>query len=273
ADPLGPKIVEDLESRIAEGYYGAILKELAGGKPAVPGAPGDPAMIRPGGPVPGVIGPGGQPGAIADGLPGAAPMSPGITVLGVGTAKEIVAAGQMQKIDFILVLIVAQRTLKTNTIKEIAIEVNDGSTGKELWGSTKVQVLVSSTAPAVNPVRPATTKKPADDPLDALHEKLFRFVDKDTRLGEMPAGLTKDNLGPRLTALTASPPKYPLPILIELTYYREKGLLEKDAWQAAVTKVLDEARATGLASDDLERRKQSIVTFLPSSERKIGGAR
>lgn len=272
---LGQKVVGQLQERIARGDFGQVMASL--GKASAAGAGG----AVPGGGMPGYMAPGGgsdMSGAgMASGFPGSAPggfggapgqpqagrptdavsLAPGIVLLGLVSAKDLREKGQKAGVDAVCVFdVVVTVNPRTQLIKnETTIHLHDLMQAKELYESktlNNIQVQIER-----------VEKKSDQDPVDKELESLFKFVDSNWRLGQLPAGLQADHVLNRLRILLGESHENPLPVLAEARMYQTRGLLQDNHFLTACQKLLGDPDGTQLVNGSEEEKLQLVAKWLP----------
>ena len=269
---LGETIVEQFTLRLERGDYGEVLK-TASAAPAPAGsagygmgyegyesgagydeygsgagyAPGQ--MAGPGAGFGGAARPGGQ-------TRGPRSVIPGVTLIDIGTAKDLLAKAKEAGVD---VLCVFRISIKLNprmqqVINETSFSLFDVASGKEVF-STKplnnIQVQVSR-----------AEGKP-DDVAKTL-VSLFEHVDQNWRLGPLPP-LDPEQVLNRLRTLISEPATAnPLPALTEVRMYHSRGLLQDEHLLVAYQQLLNDNNAAALLATGTEEEKKEVIDKLVS---------
>jgi len=266
---LGPKVVAQLQERIARGDFGQAMASL--GKADVPAAGGAaPGMggygetggsgMSPdmGGGMAGIPGGFGGP-AQPQGAPPAqaTPLAPGIVFLGIVTPKDMRQKAQQAGVDVICVFnIVLTAIPKQQLLKnETEIHLYDLVQTRKLFESktlNNIQVQIER-----------VEKKADQDPVERELESLFKFVDANWRMGPLPAGMQAEHVLNRLRILLAESHENPLPVLAEARMYQMRGLLQDAHFLTACQKLLGESEGTQLANGSAEEKLETVAKWLP----------
>lgn len=281
AGELGERLLKGYRERLEQGDFGAILKDVpqaasgegggfesglasAAGAYGASGAAMNP-KAGPGG-YPGMRGGSGGAGG-AGGSGGAGGQAgldvqlqilPGLTLLGMGSSKELIGKAKADGIDYLLLFNVSVApNPKTQLIaNDTTIEIYDVATNKKVHSSKTLNNIQVQRDRAEN----------KDDGIEKEMERLFGVIDTTIKLVDMPAGLNETNVAARVTKLAAehSPNGNPLPVLGEIRMYNVKGLLDEAKLTAACQQLAGPDLGRQLAAGTPEEREQAIRRWLPA---------
>lgn len=285
AGELGQKILDEFQARVGDGRFGKILKdapapgssggdgEYAGGAPAGPGGvPGFPGgdggfpggdLGGPGG-LPGFGGRGGPPGFGGQpGIGGAAgegAMASGLTMLGIGSEKDLREKARKNGID-----VLAMFRVKVS-VNRAGIIVNE--TELTILDASKTGAApLHTTRPLTNVKVQQARAQNKDDGVDKELKQLFEFIDKELCVANLPEGLTPEVVKTkRVDLLAKGTYENPLPVLSEIRFYnRSKLLNDVDAVGAFSQLLGSEAAAKTLLEGKEEDRKKVVEKWTPKS--------
>jgi len=237
---LGARVVDYLETAIADGQFGSLLQECATG-PALPAAsniqfaPPDNTHIND-------------------------YFHPGIAYLGRANTKQLMSWAQQDAIDVLLVFSIECKSARGNiNYSETSIAIHDVARGIELYStpspinSRKVQI-------------DRANEKEERDPVAAYLEKPLEFIGQQLRLDSFPQSFSSQPalIRSRVDTLLASEPRDRLATLAELRAYQVRGWLDPATFKSACQKLLDDDAADKLAGDvSLEERLKAMNRWLP----------
>jgi len=233
---LGRRVVEGLRERIERGDFGLVLKEAGAGYNA-----GMPRGMRGGGGMQN----GGNTGQL----------SPGVTLIGEGSAKDLVKMAEQAGIDVLFVFKVTVSPVRqTNQVSnKTEIQLYNVADPKKPFETGELANLL---------VQAKRASGRGSDPVDELMEKLFKEIDQKWRLAALPALQPEQVLG-RIAALLEQSHQNPLPVLAEIRMYHTRRLLQDDHLLIAYQRKTNEQTGSVLATGTEENRKQAIKPWLP----------
>jgi len=229
----------------------------APGMPAMPGMPGGPGGSSP-------VGPGGYPGVgAADAIAavtGGLNLAPGLTFVGIGSRKQLQQKAQEKGLD---VLVVLEVTVKQNP--RMNVVTNDSQV--TMYDARKGTRL-AGTKPLNNIAVQVKRAEKKDDGLQAEIDGFVNYLDNNLIIAEMPAVLNDREkaqpiIASRVTALAASQPENPLETLVEIHFWKQRGLIDDATLLSAVTQLAGEETAKSLTSGTEEERKLAVEKWLP----------
>lgn len=274
---LGEKLFAAYKQRLLRGDYGDVLKKAASAAPAqsgggqggygaaggaamagfAGGGPGGPGGIPGVGPPDGGAGYGGGGGDDTANEVAASQIIPGLTMLGVGSQKDLLAKAKEEDLDVLVLFVVTVKppNPKTNLIiNETTASLLDARTGKKLYNGKKFR----------NTDVQNDRKNGKDDGLDKEVAKMFAYVDANLKLTDLPASLDSKGVLNRLRSLLKQPnSENPLPVLAEIRMYNAKGLLSEKNLGVAYKEILGVDRARKLATGVEADKQSAIARWLP----------
>ncbi|MFP6676843.1 MAG: hypothetical protein VB878_17295 [Pirellulaceae bacterium] len=182
----------------------------------------------------------------------------GITLLTEGTAGKQLADAKQRKLDALIVLRVkVSRNPRTGVItNEVLAFLMDVRTGSRL----PVARMSKLTNIAVQRARDDDKK----DPLGALVDTMFKYIDENLTLQSLPASVTREDRIERVRELITKKESHDtLTSLAEVSFYRHSKLFDDVVVSSAFTKILDEARGAKLATGSVNDRTAVLRQMLP----------
>lgn len=273
AGEFGTAILDKFQSRVSSGKFGKVLKDAptggtgsgAGSGYGAAGFGGDdgagagglsgaPAGGPGGGMRPGMRGGAGGVGSAG----GESLISPGLTLLGVGTDKELKSKAREAGVDVLAIFRVKVTVTRGGFI--------DNDCELVLVDPAKEKADLFKTVALNNIKVQKDREQNKDDGVQKAVDKLFEFIDKELTLTAMPSGLSPEAVkNTRIgKQLLAGPIDDPLAALTELRFYhRNKLLTDADAIVAMTKVVGDEAAAKTLLEGKEDDRKKVVEKWLP----------
>jgi hypothetical protein len=275
AGELGDKLAAAYTERVMRGDFGDVLKKASeagsgGNRGNAYGEEdseygGGAGYGGPGGAGPGGAGPGygakaGPEGAGAGGGGAAAAsevtqIKPGLSMLGIGTQKELIERAREDGIDAIVIIDMKLSMNRSTGLvtNDSTLALLDAKTQKKLHTTRKFNNLIIQKARAAG----------KEDSVDKELGKLFEAIDANFKMTDLPAGLTAERAAQRVADLAAEQHDNPLPILAEARMYHAKGLLEESALFAAYEQILGVDFGRLLATGEEEDKKKVLNRWLP----------
>ena len=274
AGELGDKLLAAYTESVMSGDFGQVLKNAAesgsggnrqntggGGGPTYGGDEGESY-----GADGGIGGPGGSGGNVGGRAPGGSAKSdatevtqivPGLSMLGIGTQKELVERAREDGIDAMVIINMKLSKNKKNGLitNESTLSLVDAKTQKKLHTTKKFNNIAIQIA--------RTEGK--EDGVDRGLAGLFKAIDTNFKMTDLPAGLNAQVAAKRVAALAAVKHDNPLPILAEARMYHTKGMLEESALFAAYEQILGVEFGRLLATGEEEDKKKVLRQWLPES--------
>jgi hypothetical protein len=255
---LGEKIVEQFTLRLERGDYGDVLKTppaapAGGGATAYGGQYGESGYE------------GGYDGGTQPGVPNQGPRSivPGVTLIDIGSTKDLVAKAKQAGVDVLCVFKIAivLNPRAQLVINNTSLLIVDVATGKEVF----------STKPLNNiEVQKDRMEGKPDDVAKALIA-MFEHVDQTWKLGPVPAMEPQQVLTRIGAILNEGPGASPLPALAEVRMYHSRGLLQDNHLELAYQRLLgDEQAARVLATGTEEEKRAVIEKYMSAAPRETG---
>ncbi len=265
AGELGTKLAEAYTERVERGDYGQPIQEAmeernGGGGANRGGGSGYAGMA--GGAAGMMGGMEGMAGGVADGVAAALSGSsvtqilPGLSMLGIGTQKELVQRARDQEIDALVVLDVTLRVSPTGLVtNETSISLYETATQKKLHGTKKF-----------NNIKVQTDRQEGkDDGVDKELDRLFEAVDSGLKMVDLPTALNTEIVARRLADQVSKKSDNPLPILVEAQMFQRKGLLDEAALFRAYEEILGVDFGRLLATGTEEEKKRVLEQWLPKT--------
>jgi hypothetical protein len=271
---FGQKIIQEFQTRVANGNFGKALQDGSISSPtgdnagfagasdgALPGSypgaqPGGYPGAMPGdGMRPGMGGPGGAAGAAAR-AGAVTPVTPGLTLVGVGTEKELLDKAKKENLD---VLVVARVKIELNRIGIVRNE-----TEIALFDVAKPAKAVYTSSTLLNTKVELARQVNQDDGVDKEVKELFDVIDQKLVLSPLPQLPPEIVKTKRVDVLAQGKYDNPLPVLAEIRFYNRSKLISDEDTLSAFTNVLgNEASAKTLVEGTEEERKEVIQKWLP----------
>ncbi len=182
----------------------------------------------------------------------------GITLLTEGPAGKQLADAKQRKLDALIVLRVkVSRNPRTRIItNEVLAFLMDVRTGSRL----PVARMSKLTNIAVQKARDDDKK----DPLGALVDTMFKYIDENLTLQSLPASVTREDRIERVKELITKKESHDtLTSLAEVSFYRHSKLFDDVVVSSAFTRILDEARGAKLATGSVNDRTAVLRQMLP----------
>jgi hypothetical protein len=165
--------------------------------------------------------------------------------------RQVLSLAQQRGVDVLAVAVVTI-TLKGRIIDAtLSVRLIDVATEKRLWtGAT-----LSS-----NQVKIAMAR--GQDPSSELIESLKEYLEKHLQLEAKPT-LDKAKVRERLDKLVKDDGVNPLPMLFELRYYQQRGVLTAKEAEPYYKTLVGLEDAEAMASGTPEQRQRLITRYLP----------
>lgn len=267
AGELGEKLTAAYTERLLRGDFGEVLKIAmeagsTGTRPSAGGAgaygyggegEGDGADYSSGPQGPGGLG---GPAAEAAAATEVTQIMTGLSMLGIGTQKELIDRAREDGIDAVVIIDMKLRVNPAGLVtNESTIALLDAKTQKKLHTTKKFNNITIQKARAES----------KEDGVDKEFAALFEAIDANFKMTALPAGLTADIAARRVADLTAKKHDNPLPILVEARMYHSKGLLGESQLFAAYEQLLGVDFGRLLATGEEEDKKKVLSQWLPES--------
>lgn len=180
-------------------------------------------------------------------------LQPGVMFLGKGSEREVVERARAHGIDALLIYNVKVTVARTGTEKtEAKLELIDVKTGQTVYGQRK----------ALSNISVWNEREDEKEPIQEELDKVFAAnADEKFKLVDLP-DFTGSDAQARVDVLTASKADNALPILAEIKYYHDQGLIADDALKAAY-EVFVGAKADDLAFGNDEAKLAAIDKWMP----------
>lgn len=264
AGELGEKLAAAYSERVMRGDFGEALKNAMNGPKAGNRAGGDSAYgVGAGyetadggdaGAKAAAGGPGGSGGPA--GLADVTQIMTGLSMLGIGTQKELIDRAREHEIDAVVIIDVKLRVSSGGLVtNESTLALLDAKTQKKLYTTKKFNNIAIQTA----------RDEGKDDGVDKELDALFETIDANFKMTDLPAGINADIAAKRVAALAAEKHENPLPILAEARMYHQKGLLEESVLFSTYEQVIGVDFGRRLATGTEEDKKTAIGRWLPES--------
>jgi hypothetical protein len=258
AGELGDKLLAAYTERLMRGDFGEVLKNAADdrnqgnrGNRGAAGMEGYGGESGGAGALPG----GGGDAAGAAAATQVTQITTGLSMLGIGTQKELIDRAREDGIDAVVIIDVKLRVSPSSNLvtNESTIALLDAKTQKKLHTTRKFNNITIQQARA----------EEKDDGVDKEFEALFEAVDANLKMADLPAGLNADIAAKRIDSLTAEKHDNPLPILVEAKMYHSKGLLDEAQLFAAYEKLLGVDSGRLLATGTEEDKVKALSDWIP----------
>jgi hypothetical protein len=181
----------------------------------------------------------------------------GLSMLGIGTKKELIDRAREDGIDAVVIIDMKLRVTAANGL------VTNDSTIALLDAKTQTKFHMTKTFNNIKIQQARADSK--EDGVDKELESLFAAIDAKFTMTALPTGLNADIAAKRVAALTAEKHDNPLPILVEAKMYHSKGLLDETQLFAAYEQLLGVDFGRLLATGSEEDKKKVLNQWLPES--------
>lgn len=237
---LGTKIVDGLRTRVDVGQFGDVLNQYRDGSPVAPPADdaNKAAVFKP------------------------SMIAPGVVFIGVergGAAgqKELMTTAKKEGLDALVIFdinVSPSRNFIGNNTKMM------------LWDVSKNEALHSSKILKNTAVEVARKEAKGTDPVEEVMERFFAVVDATYMLDDLPMQLNETNVAARVQKLTETPPAEKLPLLLEITFWQQRGLLSPESAAVAYEKLLgpDGAKLLGTPEERMSVMKKLLPKTGPA---------
>jgi hypothetical protein len=276
AGEFGGMILEQFQSRVASGKFGSALQNApAGGSTDGGGGEYDSGAaaiglagassagsagaysgrgmgMRGGSGAFGGAGGAGGSGAKA----GEEHISTGLTLIGVGTDKELKEKALQARVDVLAIFRVKIQVNRAGFVNnDCEVVLLDPIKNKELFKTG-----------SLNNIKVQKDREQSkEDSVEKEVKKLFEYIDKDLTVTELPGALTPDIVKTSRVdkqLLTGSFDD-PMAVLAEIRFYQRNKLLSDADAEAAIAKVAGDASAKTLLEGKEEDRKKVVEKWLP----------
>jgi len=279
AGELGDKLAAAYTERVMRGDFGEVLKQAmeskSGGNQGNAGGDGSAGYGAEGGAGFGAnrmaAGAGGLGGAGGVGGGGGAAATksvtqliPGLSMIGIGTQKELIERAREDGIDVVVIIDVKLSVNTKNNLvtNDTTLALFDAKTQQKLLTSDKKPI---STKAFNNIAIQKARSEGKEDGVDQELEKLFAAIDANLIMTDIPAALTAEIVTKRIASLIAEKRDNPLPVLAEARMYYAKGLLEESALFTAYEQILGVDSGRLLATGTEEDKKKALDRWLPAT--------
>ena len=182
---------------------------------------------------------------------------PGLSMLGIGTQKELIERAREDGIDAVVIIDVKLRVNTSNGL------VTNDSTLSLLAAKTQAKLHTTRKINNLDVQKARAAGK--DDGVDKELEGLVEAIDANLKMTDQLAGISAAAAARRVAALAAEKHENPLPVLAEMRLYHVKGLLEESALFAAYEEILGVDYGRQLATGTEEDKKKALARWLPES--------
>jgi hypothetical protein len=272
AGEFGGMILEQFQSRVASGKFGSALQNApAGGSTDGGGGydSGAAAIGLAGASSAGSAGAysgramgmrGAYGGAGAAGGSGAKAgeehISTGLTLIGVGTDKELKEKARQARVDVLAIFRVKIQVNRAGFVNnDCEVVLLDPIKNTELFKTG-----------SLNNIKVQKDREQSkEDSVEKEVKKLFEYIDKDLTVTELPGALTPEIVKTRRVdnQLLAGSIDDPMAVLAEIRFYQRNKLLSDADAEAAIAKVAGDASAKTLLEGKEEDRKKVVEKWLP----------
>jgi hypothetical protein len=175
---------------------------------------------------------------------------PGISMLGQGTADELLELAKSEGIDVLVVFEVEidERLRTEMVVNETRLRVIDVQKEKDLHRTKKIN----------NVYVQRQLEEEKDNPVDEVYEELFEALDEDPetnlKVRAFPSGIKPEHVKQRVVDVVVNAGENRLPVLAEVKFYKERDLIDDTVLIKASQKLVGEVDGVTLIEGDEEER-------------------
>jgi hypothetical protein len=176
-------------------------------------------------------------------------------MLGTGKQKELLELAKLNGLDLLAVFDVTVSVSSQDEPKNSTmLTVYDVKTGEK----------VVSTRHLTNLAYAKAREEGRDDQIETELDKIFQEnTDTKYKASAMPDTLKADIAASRVARLLEQEYTNPLPVLAEIRYYMESGLISESDFLSAAEKLIGPENAKKLGDSDVAVREEAIKPWLP----------
>lgn len=194
-------------------------------------------------------------GAAAAALTKVTQIMPGLSMLGIGTQKELFERARADGIDVVVIIDVK---LRVNT--SVGLVTNDSTLSLR---DTKSSEIYHTTKKFNNIAIQKLRADGKEDGVDKELAALFEIIDAKFKMADLPAVVNAKVAANRVANLAKEGHDNPLPVLAEARMYHQKGLLEESELFAAYEEILGVDSGRLLATGTEEDKEKVLSRWLP----------
>ncbi len=185
-------------------------------------------------------------------------LSPGVTMLGVGSVRDMLAKARLHGIDLLAVFDVSVAVSSRDEAKNSTLlALYNVKTGEKIGSTRRLNQLAYNKA--VSEKRP----NPIEEELDSVFQEK---ADKDYKAKPFPS-LSSEVARKRVESLIAEKYSNPLPVLAEIRNYLTQDLIAESDFVVAAEALIGEEKALLLVDPDVTRREEALKQWLPGNFR------
>lgn len=189
-------------------------------------------------------------------------LAPGLMMVGVGNKKQLLENAKSLNLDVLAIFEVKvkhseRRNGDTSTKSNTRLSLYSVKTGEAIDTDSK---SLSNRAVA------SAREKDNEDPVELELDKVFtEMADDKFKAKDLPASLNSDIATKRYDFLLSKKHANPLPILVEIKYYVDDGLISKNQYFAACEQLLGDVEAQDLIDGNLKQKERALEEYLPGN--------
>lgn len=189
-------------------------------------------------------------------------LAPGLMMVGVGNKKQLLENAKSLNLDVLAIFDVKirhseRRNGDTSTKSNTRLSLYSVKTGEAIDTDSK---SLSNLAVA------SARDKDREDPVELELDKIFsNMADVKFKAQDLPASLNSDIAGKRYEFLLSKKYPNPLPVLVEIKYYVDAGLISKNNYFAACEQLLGDVEAQDLIDGNLKQKERALEKYLPGN--------
>jgi hypothetical protein len=187
---------------------------------------------------------------------GAAPISQGVSFVGIANRDELLKRTQENGADVLLIVqVTSLLTTKGQLNTGLELELVEPQSGALLKKSKEVNNLEYF----------FSKENPRNkDPVETSLDEFFKYVVDNLYLQAMPQ-LAPEHVARRVGAITAQSHDKPLSLLAEILYYRNQKLMTDEQFAAACAALLGAEDGERLAAGPADQKKQILDKLLDAA--------
>lgn len=189
-------------------------------------------------------------------------LAPGLMMVGVGNKKQLLENAKSLNLDVLAIFEVKirhseRRNGDTSTKSNTRLALYSVKTGEAIDTDSK---SLSNLAVA------SARDKDREDPVELELDKVFsNMADDKFKAKDLPASLDSDIAGKRYEFLLSKKHSNPLPVLVEIKYYVDAGLISKNNYFAACEQLLGDVEAQDLIDGNIKQKERALEKYLPGN--------
>ncbi|MDG2014701.1 MAG: hypothetical protein P8J33_14435 [Pirellulaceae bacterium] len=187
-------------------------------------------------------------------------LAPGLMMVGVGNKNQLLNNARNLNLDLLVVFEVKVK----HTERRNGDSSTKSNTRMVLYSVKSGESLDTGSKSLSNLAVASAREKGRDDPVEQELDKVFaEMADKEYKSKELPSSLDSDIANKRYQYLLKKEYVNPLPILIEIKFYQDSGLITKNDYMAACEQLLGDVEAQDLIDGDLKQQERALEKYLP----------